>query len=398
MKMKNAIFTKAPLYITILLLSACSDEKITSPYEQLGVKPDQVKNIVVKNIPGGAEISYSLPKNDDLLYVKAVYYIRNGVRREAKASYHKNTLIVDGFPQVGTYDVDLYTVGRSEIQSDPITVQVHPETPPVIAAFQSLELRETFGGVAISFENKGQADLAVTVITPDSIGKMKPAQTFYTKQEQGILASRGFDSEKRLFGVYLRDRWENYSDTLFAELTPLFEEQLDKLKFKTLPLATDDYIANPNTTPRTLDKLWDGVIAGGNNSYTGPFITLPTSFSIDLGAPATLSRLVYYPKATGTTYYVNSPKRFEIWGTNDPASDGSWESWTKLMDCEWIKPSGLPGSQLTEEDKAFSASGIEFEFSVGTSPMRYIRFRTLELWQGQHLEIFELTFFGNSTN
>ena len=398
MKMKNAIFTKIPVYTVILLLFACAEEKIEGPYGQPGIKPDQVKNITVKNIPGGAEINYSLPKNDDLLYVKAVYYIRKGVRREAKASYHKNTLIVDGFPEVETYDVDLYTVGRSEIQSDPVTIQVHPETPPVIAAFQSMELKETFGGVAISFENYGQADLAITVITPDSVGKMAPAQTFYTKQERGILASRGFESEKRLFGVYLRDRWENYSDTLFAELTPLLEQELDKLKFQILPLATDDYVANPNTTTRPLNKLWDGVIAGGNNSYTGPFITLPTSFSIDLGAPATLSRLVYYPKAAGANYYVNSPKRFEIWGTNEPAPDGSWESWTKLMDCEWIKPSGLPGNQLTEEDREFSAAGIEFGFPDGGDPVRYIRFKTLELWQGQHLEIFELTFFGNSTN
>ena len=385
-----------------LLLAACSEDQMESPYGGQGAKPDPVKNVTVKNIAGGAEISYSLPKNDDLLYVKAVYAIREGVEREAKASYHQKSLVVDGFPQVGTYDVALYTVSRSEIQSEPVIVQVAPDTPPVISAFESLEVSETFGGIAIAFENSGQADLALTVITPDSSGKMAPAQTFYTKQESGVLASRGFDAERRRFGVYLRDRWENYSDTLYTELTPLYEDELDKSLFEPLPLPTDDWRANANGSEARwgMHRLWDGVAAGGNNQFIGEFLEadgFPSSLSFDLGVTASLSRLVYFPRGENENFYVNSPRRFEIWGSNDPNPDGSWDSWTKLLDCEWIKPSGLP-SGFTEEDKQLSINGVEFEFPPGTPQTRYIRFRTLEMWSGIHIQIWELTFYGNASN
>src|SRR3546814_4699641 len=45
-----------------------------------------------------------------------------------------------------------------------------------------------------------------------------------------------------------------------------------------------------------------------------------------------------------------NPRRWEVWGSNEPAEDGSYEGWFKLADCESYKPSGAPVGELTAED------------------------------------------------
>jgi len=40
-------------------------------------------------------------------------------------------------------------------------------------------------------------------------------------------------------------------------------------------------------------------------------------------------------------------------------------------------------------------AGINFDFPEGLPPMRYIRFKTLDVWSGSNLAIYELTFFGS---
>src|SRR5690606_15342415 len=115
----------------------------------------------VENLPGAAKISYTLPDSESLRYVKAVYEIRPGVVREAKSSLYTDNLIVDGFPASQEYVVQLYAVSRGEKESEPVTVKIHPDTPPLMEAYNSLTVDETFGGIIIQFENSGEASLAV---------------------------------------------------------------------------------------------------------------------------------------------------------------------------------------------------------------------------------------------
>ncbi|MCH5685889.1 DUF4959 domain-containing protein [Niabella sp. W65] len=64
---------------------------------KVGEKPAAVSNVQVTPISGGATLKYDLPLSEDLRYVKAVYTLDNGVKREAKASIYKNEITVDGF-------------------------------------------------------------------------------------------------------------------------------------------------------------------------------------------------------------------------------------------------------------------------------------------------------------
>ncbi|GAA4304801.1 DUF5000 domain-containing lipoprotein [Compostibacter hankyongensis] len=357
--------------------------------------PDPVSGVQVRNLPGAALLTYTLPQSKDMLYVKATYSIRKGVEREAKSSYFNNGLLVEGFPDTSGYTVTLYAVSRGEKMSEPVTVTVHPLTPPVQEVFRSLELERTFGGVTVKFRNASEANVVMTVLAEDSTGEMKLADNFYTKMKQGAFAARGFDTTRRRFAVFVKDHWDNHSDTVTAELTPLFEKQLDKSKFKEVHLSQDNWEPNGQ---KPMSKLWDGIIPTGEShamfsSKAGE--GFPQSFTFDLGVTASLSRFTYYPRSDGSFAYSNVPRLFEIWGSNDPASDGSWESWTKLLDCEMIKPSGSPQGTVTDEDRAYSQAGINYEFPPGTPPFRYIRFKTLEVWSGSNISILELNIYGN---
>ena len=61
------------LYIlSVLLLIACSEEERTFVKTD-SVAPQPVSNVEVTNIPGGAILKYTLPDDEDLLWVKANY-------------------------------------------------------------------------------------------------------------------------------------------------------------------------------------------------------------------------------------------------------------------------------------------------------------------------------------
>src|SRR5690606_33305070 len=351
-----SIMNKYYIAVLVLLITvqACKETQHASPAGDSNEQPDPVTNIKVENLPGKTIINYSLPDSKNLLYVKALYSIRDGVEKEAKASYFKNFIVLDGFSESREYEVTLYTVSRGEKLSEPLAVTVHPDTPPVLSTFNSLEIRQAFGGISVFYENESEADLAFYLLAQDSTGQLSPAQTFYTKSNGGILPLRGYPAKEWAFAVYVEDRWGNMSDTVHARVTPLFEQEIDKGNFAIVKLPTDTW--EPNVGNRTMDKIWDGQVSPSpaSNSFNAKNGQgFPQHFTFDMGVAAQLSRMIYFPKAVSGDSYTNTPKVFGIGGSNDPASDGSWDSWTKLMECEYIKPSGLPGNEHTEDDRSY---------------------------------------------
>ncbi len=121
----------------LLLAAACKKEEHQSLYGE-GVVPAAVTSTAVKNLPGAAEITYSLPHDNSILYVKAEYERQPGNKQEMKASYYANKLTVDGFGDTLEHAVKLYVVNRSEQISEPVTVKVKPLTAPVTLVYRSL--------------------------------------------------------------------------------------------------------------------------------------------------------------------------------------------------------------------------------------------------------------------
>ncbi len=384
------------------LFSACIKEDLNThrPIETDGTVPGTVSNIQVENGPGAAVISYSLPKNDNLQYVMAEYKVNDEVTRVVKSSRYTDTLRVDGFNDEGEYEVNLYSVSKSEVRSEPVTVKVHPTTPPFRKVATTLTLNEDFGGVNITFSNEEEAKIAVVIITRDNNGDFTPVEAFYTQTIDGYFSARGFDTTTREFGVYIRDRWNNSSDTLVKSITPWYEKMLDKSKFREYLLPHDQ----PAAWGWIMPAMWDGKIDEDFGFHTEQGRNpKPHRFTFDMGVVAKLSRFKILQRWIHDQFLYNhgDPREWNMWGTAEtPNPDGSWDGWTLLMRCESKKPSNLPLGSVTDEDRQYARGtdglGEEFTFPLSAPPVRYIRMEILKNWSNtDFFHVYEITFWGN---
>lgn len=377
----------------ILFCSKCKEEDRLDHYATGAGAPPPVTNVKIVNTPGGALITYDLPKDPNLSYVKAVYEIQPGVFNEAKSSYYTDSLVLAGYGDTSLHEVKLYSVGRNEKPSEVLTVQVKPLLAPVHVAFDSLKLETAFGGVKIRFQNKLEANLAI-VLVADTLnnGIWVPLQTFYTRAPAGIVAFRGLPPAEKKFAIYLRDRWNNKSDTLIRTITPLFEEKVPK-PFKLLVLPTDETI--PVEPPYTLDKIWDdkvdqGIFASRHSTST------PQWFTVDLNKQVVISRMKVHQRNPNYTYTGGNVKSFELWGSNNPDTNGGWNNWYKIGSFESYKPSGLPSGKVSAEDIAYAhTNGEDFDVQEIPPAFRYVRFKTTATYGGgPQVTIAEISFWG----
>jgi hypothetical protein len=151
---------------------------------------------------------------------------------------------------------------------------------------------------------------------------------------------------------------------------PMFERKLDKSLFREKVLPTDV----PSGFGWVMPRLWDNNIQLSFATQGGSGVN--RWFTFDLGSTQTLSKYRIW-QTQDRMYKDENSKQWEIWGSNDPAADGSTTNWTLLMTCNSIKPSGLPLGQKSAADEAFAAAGQEFIFPDGLPPVRYIRMRSI---------------------
>jgi len=377
--------------LALLAMTSCKQERL-GPIEKDSMAPGSVTNINVVNLNGAARISYSLPADPDLLYIRAVYTTKQGIVRETKVSRFNSSLTVVGFADTSAYDVKLYAVDKSENASPAIDVTVHPLTPSVFLVRDSLVVNPDFGGINVAYTNSGEESLAIVVLSNDSLGQFSPINTNYTNLKAGNFSARGLPAVPTKFGVYVRDRWGNLSDTLIVTLTPLFEELLDRTKMNGIVLPGDA----PLGYGGNINGLFDGNVNDGFY-HTGDAARMPQWFTFDMGVTAKLSRLTWFMRP-GYLYSLHNPRVIEIWGSNSPNPDGSFDaSWTRLVSYTQIKPSGLPAGQLSSDDIAAANAGETVVFPLNAPKVRYIRFKTLKNWSdGTYVNFYELMMWGDT--
>jgi hypothetical protein len=387
--MKNIIYTM--LAGMLMLLSACKQE-VLGPVEKDSTVPGQVSNVTVENLHGAAKISYKLPDDGDLLYVKALYTTKQGEVRETKVSRFNSSLTVVGFGDTDTYQVSLYAVDKSENESAPVQTAVKPLSPAVVLTRASFQTTPDFGGINIKYENESEENLALIVLTNDSLGQFSPVYTHYTNLKEGNFSVRGMASQPTKFGVYARDRWGNLSDTLIVTLTPLFEQLLDRTKMKGVVFSNDAPLGHGGN----IAGIFDGNVTSGFY-HSGDAARMPQWFTFDMGVTAKLSRLTWFMR-DGFYYTLHNPRVVEIWGSNNPNPNGDFDAtWTLLGTHTAIKPSGLPEGQLSQADIDAAHAGETMIFPLNIPKVRYIRFKTLKNWSnGTYVNFYELMMWGDT--
>jgi len=390
------------------------------------------------------ELKYTLPADEDLLYVKAYYELKDGPG-QMSSSVYSNGMTIQGFGDKSTRTIRLVTVDRSRNESQPVSIEVTPKEAPVNVARQSLAMEESWGGVKLTWSNPDRADLSVHVLIPDEVGEFVEIDAFYSANPEEARGVYGLECEPTEFKVFTKDIYGNVSDTLTATMTPWYEAKYDRTLFKNVSnLPPSPYGDNgpawrsnpakdvPHDADWVLERAWDGVSGqtnvgkdaenAGFSSMWGPC----GSVTIDLGVVGSISRVIYWPQLWGGApyndghlkewkiYYFDPSQTFD---KDDPATiawnvrsestynpSGSTGKWIELCHNISVRPSGQtePGGSYPAEDlEARDGKGEEFMMPMpegGATQMpraRYIRILQIRSWVKDNFSIGELEVYGD---
>ena len=209
--MQSRHLNRLLLLISVVALAnnSCREDKF-APVKDDGTAPGSIHDVRVSNQAGGAKISYGLPDSENLLYIKAVYSLKQGMV-ESKASYLTNQIVLEGFGDEQEREVTLYAVSRSEKVSEPVKVSIKPLKAPVFQAFESLKVSETFGGIVVSFENPSASSGSInsnmvigTLRWDEKLNEWVQIDTYYSGLTKDQFAVRGPESKPYKFGVFIR--------------------------------------------------------------------------------------------------------------------------------------------------------------------------------------------------
>jgi hypothetical protein len=415
------------------------------------IPPGSISNPIVKNFPGSARIIYTLPSDDDLLGVKAVYsFTDDGEINEVFSSAFRDTIELYGFPDTSERTVKLICIDKSKNESEPVEVIVNPLPPPVELIRESMIVKETFGGVYVSWENIYEENIGISLYAADSTGTMVYNYSYYTNKIKGEYAFRGFDDKERKFKIEIHDNWDRYSMPLDTVLKPLYEAKIEprdddgNLLFIQYGAddGTDTWRGCVPYAEQVHGQAWHLAFDGDPGTFfstrVGNMLSLYTGNSedtkevepiywiLDLSRKCKISRhkMWFWPhfKPFGGVL----PKYYELWATNDipkgpddfndkmeslaywtawseVGGTDAWKNdWTKIADIACLPPSGVTEASLvTEEDRQWAKNNgfdIEIEQDLATQEFRYIRFVVTEIWEygyGIFTQVGDCDFWGN---
>lgn len=398
--MRKYIANYTLMLASLSLLTACMREYDTHmPATDSKDQPLQVSNIKVENQAGKAVLTYTVPNDPNLLYVKASYTLSTGKQAEVKASYHSNTLIVDGFADTLEHEISIYSVSRSEVASAPVTVKIRPLEAPIWKVFKSIEVLSAFGGYNMTASNETRADLSILVLKKNAFSEYETDINMSVYTNTDIIESkiRGLDTLDYTFGFLVTDKWGNTTDTLYKTFKPLYETEFPPANFATFNLPGD---APQVTNGAALQYIWDGQLGWPWTSFTNqvPGGSGPHTITFDMGTTGKVSRVWIRPYPEGSRYYyLTTMKRFEIYGSTAPSLSGELDaSWILLGSYTVVKPSGLPYGTDNTEDQTTAAAGFNWEADLLAPKVRYMRIRCLENFAGGTAQsINELKVYGD---
>lgn len=393
---------------SIVLLS-CSEES-NKPLGDSGGLVGPVENVEVNSTPGGAIITYDLPKEENLLYVEAELITPEGKYLNYKASSFSDTIKIEGLANTKEQKVKLMTVNKAGRKGESVDVSFTPLEPPYISALSKVKLLEDFGGLRLIFKNETKSPFAYMLYVKNEYDEFVEYGGYYTEEEEGTYTYRGLKNEKTNFALYIRDKYDNISDTLYTELTPLYEEQVETDTFRPYRLQNDakEYKDQWNIS---MEYLWDGYYSQDyNNPYLDSTPGAYLNYSIDCGNTIEpqwitfdMGKLVKVSRFRVHHYWrfiMSGCRKWEMWGRPDePPYDGSIDGWVKLCDMELVKPSGLPGEQTGPGDVEAWEAGTSENADPDAPAIRYVRIRAIEDWNGfANFTASEVIVFGQVVN
>jgi hypothetical protein len=381
-----------------IFLYACEEEPVGRQSVDTGA-PDPVSNVTWIPTPGGAVFYYTLPDNEDLLCVKALYSRDEGVQSESVASIYADSLVIEGFGDSLKKEVSLYAVDRSGNLSLPVVVRdIIPLKPNIYYVGDSLKLVPDFGGIRAEWINESGDEVAVVVLRKDSVsGEYVTFERTYSTVRDGNfdIGNSSMEPVPGDYAVYAQDRWGHVTETKYYTLTPYFLARFDKGLFRAVSLPGDAIVMSGYP----ISRLWDEVRSDMSivAVQAGDMI-MPKSITLDMGVLAKIYRIQFLWRVDPSwEWRGGSPALMKVYGCAELDPTGAWNSWTEIYNYISVKPSGLPRGQNTAEDLDKFNAGEMFNIDTSLPKMRYLRISVIETWGlNDAFQISEITVYGDN--
>ena len=364
------------LFISLVILFGCKDDENgdSTPTGSLSVEDITPTN-------GGGIISYLLPDDSDVLFVRAEYTNSLGVDVYRVSSSHNNYIEIDGLNQNTPVQVRLFVVDENENLSQPVEVEFTPLPSFIYLVQESISITPDLGGVKLEWENAAEKTVYVHLhIVSDDNEEIRILSS--SSSSENIFV-RGLESVEMTFLTKVEDFDGNITDLEEkATLTPLFEEMIDKSTWT----LVNQLSVNGNAWEGETTAFWDDVVdtaeTNSDNSYfiiwrdqNGGTLNWPLDIVISLNKNVRVHRFKVWQRAfwyggpTGVPYYYQEEnmRSFDLFASNNLTD------WTLLGQFDIGDPSDENGN-IPQDFIDAAANGHDFNLDGVSDTFRYLKF------------------------
>ena len=369
-QIKKIIFS---IFLVTLTFSCSKNEDVDS------TPPGILSNISVVPTNGGGIISYSLPSDNDISYVRAEYTNSQGEEVFRVSSSYNTSVEINGLNQTTPIKVRLYVIDENENISDEVEVEFTPLESFIYLVQQSIEISPDLGGVKITWENIATKTVFVYVHILN--GTDETIRILSSDNAEESLFIRGLDAVEMTFSTKVEDFDGNITDLqVVGNYTPLFEEKIEKNTWTLIASQSINGNAYEGRTVNFWDDIVDTVETDSDNSYfiatrenNGGSLNFPLDIVIDLNKNVKIKRLklwqrAYWYQGGGVTYHYQEEnlKSFNLYASNDA------QSWDLLGEFDIGDPrdsaGNIPASAFQE-----AIDGHDFTLENTSEQFRYLK-------------------------
>ena len=383
--------------ITFLVLLGCNENE-----NQDSTPPGSLTIESVTPTNGGGILTYSLPNDSDILFVRAEYTNSLGNDVYRVSSSHNNSIEIDGLNQNTPISVRLFVIDENENISEPTDVEFTPLPSFIYLVQESISISPTLGGVNIEWENIAEKTVYVHLHIVNA-GE-EEIRILSSDKEFENISVRGLESVEMTFLTKVEDFDGNITDLEEkATISPLFEEMIDKSTWTLMSQLSVDGNAWEGETDNFWDDIVDTAETNADNSYfiiwrdaNGGVLNWPLDIVINLNKNVKIHRLKVWQRAfwyngpTGIPYYYQEEniRSFDLY-----ASENS-QDWTLLGQYDIGDPSDQDGN-IPQDFIDAAANGHDFDLEGVSDKFRYLKFSiTSNFGSDTYVHGSEITLWG----
>lgn len=389
---------KAVLFLLFIFAAiiSCSD------HEDLETSPPGIlSNVSVTPTNGGGIISYTLPSDDDILYVKAVYTNSQGAEVFRVSSKHNTSVEITGLSQLTPVKVKLFVVDVNENISETVAIDFTPLESFIFLVQESIQITPDLGGVKITWENIASKTVFVYVHILE--GADEDIRILSSNNPQESIFIRGLPPSEISISTKIEDFDGNITELEEkGTYIPLFEEKIDKSTWTLVSGQSINGNAYEGKTVNFWDDVVDTVETDADNSYfiatrenNGGSLNFPLDIVIDLNKNVKIQRFIvwqraYWYQGGGVTYHYQEEniKSFNLYASSDA------QTWSLLGEFDIGDPRNGAG-EIPAPAFQEAIDGHEFSLENTSEVFRYLKFQITSNYGSTQITVgSEITLFG----